>query len=77
MAAGHPSLTYQFNFDTSYKNEKTILQSYLGVIQNVDDDAQNLTQTYSVTKVDYRGERLNRSNRDECEVGCCSGNKTR
>ena len=33
---------------------KTILQSYLGVIENVDDDDQNLTQTYTVTKVDHR-----------------------
>src|SRR5262249_53886677 len=32
----------------------TILQSYLGVIQNIDDAAQNLTQTYTVTKVDER-----------------------
>ena len=32
---------------TLFKNTKTILQSYLGVIQNVDDAAQNLTQFYT------------------------------
>jgi hypothetical protein len=60
VAAGRASLTYQFMFDTDYKNEGTILQSYLGVIQNVDDAAQNLTQSYSVVKVDNRGKRPNR-----------------
>jgi len=54
LAAGRPSLTYQFEFKTSYKTRGTILQSYLGVVQNVDDAAQNLTQTYKVTKWDRR-----------------------
>ena len=54
VAAGKPTLTYQFQFQTSYKNTGTILQSYLGVIQNVDDASQNLTQTYTVTLVDHR-----------------------
>ena len=54
VAAGKPSISYQFRFDTKFKNTKTILQSYLGVIQNVDDAAQNLTQFYTVTKVDHR-----------------------
>jgi len=67
VAAGQSSITYQFDFDTNYKNENTILQSYLGVIQNVDDAAQNLTQTYSVTKVDYRGKKMNRANQEECD----------
>lgn len=54
VAAGRATLTYRFEFRTNFKNQNTILQSYLGVIQNVDDAAQNLTQTYTVTKVDNR-----------------------
>ncbi|HEU4388908.1 MAG TPA: DUF4331 domain-containing protein [Blastocatellia bacterium] len=54
IAAGRATFSYQFQFETSFKNSKTILQSYLGVIQNVDDAAQNLTQRYTVTKVDNR-----------------------
>ena len=54
FAAGRPTLTYEFQFTTRYKTEGTILQSYLGVVQNVDDAAQNLTQTYTVTKWDRR-----------------------
>ena len=54
VAAGKPTLTYEFAFNTSYKTEGTILQSYLGVVQNVNDAAQNLTQTYTVTKWDRR-----------------------
>lgn len=54
MAAGRPTVTYRFEFQTKYKSQKTLLQSYLGVIQNIDDAAQNLTQTYTVTKIDNR-----------------------
>lgn len=54
VAAGLPTISYQFHFTTTYKNTGTILQSYLGVIQSVDDAAQNLTQTYTVTKIDHR-----------------------
>ena len=53
---GVADLSYQFRFTTHYKNTGTILQSYLGVIQDVDDASQNLTQTYTVTKVDHRRE---------------------
>src|SRR6187397_802187 len=35
VAAGRPTLTYQFHFTTNFKNENTILQSYLGVVQHV------------------------------------------
>ncbi|MEO5720159.1 MAG: DUF4331 domain-containing protein [Chthoniobacterales bacterium] len=51
VAAGVATVTYEFRFTTRYKNRDTILQSYLGVVQNVDDASQNLTQTYTVTKV--------------------------
>ena len=49
---GAATTSYQFQFTTNFKNVNTILQSYLGVVQNVGDDAQNLVQTYRVTKVD-------------------------
>jgi hypothetical protein len=52
---GTTDLSYQFQFTTHYKDTNTILQSYLGVVENVGDANQNLTQTYSVTKVDFRG----------------------
>jgi len=54
LAAGEPTISYQFRFKTAFKSVNTILQSYLGVIQNVDDSSQNLTQTYTVTKLDRR-----------------------
>jgi len=56
VKAGKPTLSYQFQFKTSFKNSSTILQSYLGVITNVGDNAQNLVQTYTVTKVDHRND---------------------
>jgi Domain of unknown function (DUF4331) len=57
VAAGFATYSYQFKFKTTYKNTKTILQSYLGVVQDVGDASQNLTQTYTVTKVDNRKHR--------------------
>ena len=54
VAEGRATFSYQFKFDTKFKNQKTILQSYLDVIENVDDAAQNLTQFYTVTKVNHR-----------------------
>jgi hypothetical protein len=54
VAAGKPTLSYEFEFKTKFKNDNTILQSYLGVVQHVGDAAQNLTQTYTVTRVDNR-----------------------
>ena len=57
VAAGRATLSYQFRFTTRFKNQNTILQSYLGVVENVDDAKQNLTQTYTVTKVDHRTNR--------------------
>jgi hypothetical protein len=57
VAAGRPTLSYQFRFTTNFKNRDTILQSYLGVVQHVGDANQNLTQTYTVTKLDHRTNR--------------------
>jgi hypothetical protein len=54
VAAGRATVSYQFKFETKFKSQKTILQSYLGVIKNVDDAAQNLTQFYTITKVNHQ-----------------------
>ncbi len=54
VAKGRATMSYQFKFNTRFKNKNTILQSYLDVVNDVDDAAQNLTQTYTVTKVDRR-----------------------
>ncbi|MFK7742191.1 MAG: DUF4331 domain-containing protein [Planctomycetota bacterium] len=54
VAAGRKTYSYVFFFRTNYKNTATILQSYTGVVQNVDDAAQNLTQTYDVLQIDWQ-----------------------
>jgi Domain of unknown function (DUF4331) len=58
VAAGKATLSYEFAFSTTFKNQNTILQSYLGVINNIGDSGQNLVQTYTVTKVDHRNNDL-------------------
>lgn len=57
LAAGRPTYTYQFDFDTAYRSKNTILQSYLGVIQDIGDAGQNLTQSYTVRMIDERTHR--------------------
>jgi hypothetical protein len=52
LAKGRPTISYQFDFSTRFKSVNTILQSYTDVVQNVDDDGQNLTQTYTVRKIE-------------------------
>ena len=37
LKAGKATISYQFEFKTMFKNQKTILDSYLGVINNVND----------------------------------------
>ena len=54
VAAGKATLSYEFAFTTTFMNQNTILQSYLGIINDVGDANQNLVQTYTVTKVDHR-----------------------
>ncbi|MEW6206721.1 MAG: DUF4331 domain-containing protein [Acidobacteriota bacterium] len=54
LRIGRATFSYQFRFNTTFKNQRTILQSYLGVINNVGDAGQNLVQTYTITKVDRR-----------------------
>ena len=60
LERGRATYSYQFQFNTRFKNQATILQSYLGVIQDVDDAGQNLTQNYWVTKVNRRTGRRTR-----------------
>jgi hypothetical protein len=62
LEKGWPTLSYQFKFDTRFKNKNTILQSYLGVIDEVDDASQNLTQSYSVTRVNHKNQDRKRLN---------------
>ena len=52
--AGKATLSYEFQFSTTYKSMATILPSYLGVIAANGDAGQNLVKTYTVTKVDNR-----------------------
>jgi hypothetical protein len=54
VAEGKPTYSYQFQFKTEYKTRATVLQSYLGVVNDIGDAAQNLVQTYTITKVDHR-----------------------
>ena len=65
VAAGKPTFSYQFQFKTDYRTKATILQSYLGVITNIADEAQNLIQTYTITKVDHRPRHLRGDDDDE------------
>ncbi|MGI9293036.1 MAG: DUF4331 domain-containing protein [Pseudomonadales bacterium] len=51
LSSGKETVSYQFEFKTRFKNQNTILQSYLGPVEQVDDANQNLTQTYRVTRV--------------------------
>jgi hypothetical protein len=51
LAKGETTVRYLFKFNTTFKDNNTIAQSFLGPIQNVDDANQNLTQRYSVTKI--------------------------
>lgn len=51
VASGFPTWTYEFRFDTKFKNEATILQAFTGVVDRVDAPTQNLIQHYRVLKV--------------------------
>jgi hypothetical protein len=58
VAAGKATISYQFRFTTTFLNQNTILDSYLGVVGldplvPIHDANQNLRQTYTVTKVDW------------------------
>jgi len=57
LRAGRPTLTYRFEFQTTYKNSRTIAQAFTGPIMNVNDAGQNLVQRYLVRQIDYRLDR--------------------
>src|SRR2546422_6543 len=50
VAAGRATISYQFQFKTQFKTKATILQSYLGVVSNIADSAQNLLKLRSPGK---------------------------
>src|SRR5215471_5434979 len=58
VAQGKATLSYEFKFNTTFRNRNTILQSYLGVVNDAGDANQNLVQTYTVTKVDHHHNNL-------------------
>lgn len=55
VASGQEAVSYQFQFKTTFKTVDTIAPSFIGVINNVNDGGQNLTQRYSVTKITWEG----------------------
>jgi Domain of unknown function (DUF4331) len=55
IAKGKPTFSYEFQFNTTFKNQDTFAPSFIDVINKVDDAGQNLTQRYSVTKVTANG----------------------
>ena len=68
LAAGKPTITYLFKFNTTIKNNNTIAQSFLGPIQNVNDASQNLTQQYSVTKVVHHQPQMGKMGQGESDT---------
>ncbi len=55
IGTGTKTISYQFEFDTTYQNDQTILQAYLGEVGATFGPNQNLQQTYQVTRVDAGG----------------------
>jgi hypothetical protein len=53
IAKGKPDFTYDFDFRTSYADQGTIRQSYLGPVGS-DGSNRNLRQTYRVTQTNHR-----------------------
>ena len=68
LAAGKPTITFLFKFDTTFKNNNTIAQSFLGAIENVNDAKQNLTQRYSVTKVVHHDQQVGNVDQRESDT---------
>ena len=54
VSAGRKTVSYQWRFQTEFRDTATILQSYLGPIEEAGDANQNLVQRYTITKVDHR-----------------------
>ncbi|HMI91020.1 MAG TPA: DUF4331 domain-containing protein [Polyangiales bacterium] len=58
VARGRPTLSYQFEFNTTVKKQNTVLRSFTPPgVMNVNDDGQNTVQRYNVRQVDYRKSR--------------------
>jgi len=55
VAKGKETVSFEFKFKTTFKNDTIFAPSFLGVIDTVGDDNQNLNQTYTVTKVMAKG----------------------
>ena len=55
VSTGRTSISYHFVFETEFQNPNTILQSYLGVVEENGDENQNLVQRYRVRQLDQRG----------------------
>lgn len=53
VAKGKPTCRYDFHFRTRVRNEDTILQSYLGVVEEAGDEQQNIVQHYFVIRTDF------------------------
>jgi uncharacterized protein DUF4331 len=68
LAEGESTISYLFKFNTTFKNNNTIAQSFLGPIENVDDANENLTQRYSVTKVVHNERHEGRGDEREHET---------
>ena len=63
---GRRTISYRFRFETEFNDDETILQAFLGPIENVFDENQNLRQTFEVARVkDDDKEKLNE---EECRV---------
>jgi len=58
LTAGRPTISYQFEFETTFRNQNTILISYLGIVSDIGDLNQNLVQTYTVTKVNWHSKTI-------------------
>lgn len=54
VAAGEPTYRYDFYFRSALRNDATILQSYLGVVEETGDASQNLVQSYFVLSTDFK-----------------------
>lgn len=61
VAQGTPAVTFEFDFDTVFANRRTILQSYLGVLDAPPQGRfaanQNRRQTYVIRRIDHAARR--------------------
>lgn len=60
LERGRATYSYRFDFETTFANPGTILQSYTGVVGDVNDAAQNRRQSYRVTRIDRTHDKKHR-----------------